>query len=158
MLVHNSFGAMIMPDSESLARLPYPTHDDDSGRLVVSHCGVPSPLLPARPHDRPAAASDSLRLFLDIVRHPHVFADGPAKTRPRLDESSEVAGWPHSQHVLDRTALARVPWSGRLEEPDFLGRIYDLRSARDILHDRLTDMTGTSAIRQGRAVFVSVTY
>src|SRR4029077_9823597 len=43
------------------------------------------------------------QVVLDFVGHPHVFADGPAKTRPRLDESSEVAGWPHSQHVLDRT-------------------------------------------------------
>jgi hypothetical protein len=32
MLGHNSFEAMIMPDSQSLARLPCPIHDDDSGR------------------------------------------------------------------------------------------------------------------------------
>ena len=32
MLGHNSFGAMITPDSQSLARLPCPIHDDDSGR------------------------------------------------------------------------------------------------------------------------------
>ena len=32
MLGHNSFAAMITPDSQSLARLPCPIHDDDSGR------------------------------------------------------------------------------------------------------------------------------
>src|SRR6478735_2173058 len=32
MLGNNSFGAMITPDSQSLARLPCPIHGDDSGR------------------------------------------------------------------------------------------------------------------------------
>jgi hypothetical protein len=31
-------------------------------------------------------------------------------------------------------------------------------SARDILHDRLTDMTGTSVVRQWRPIFVTVTF
>src|SRR5262249_23319537 len=30
--------------------------------------------------------------------------------------------------IFDSIALERISWSGRLEEPDFLGRIYDLGS------------------------------
>jgi hypothetical protein len=32
--------------------------------------------------------------------------------------------------IYDSIALARVSWSGRLEEPDFLGRIYDLAAMK----------------------------
>lgn len=28
--------------------------------------------------------------------------------------------------IFDAIALERIPWAGRLGEPDFLGRIYDL--------------------------------
>src|ERR1700760_4451034 len=41
MLGHNSFGAMVTPDSQSLARLPCPIHDDDSGRGAEPRTALP---------------------------------------------------------------------------------------------------------------------
>jgi hypothetical protein len=67
-------------------------------------CGgrdLPSPA--ARRHLRSVRRC---QVFLAFRRHSHVFLDGPAKNRPRLVESSQVTGSPHSQHVLDRTAGA----------------------------------------------------
>lgn len=45
-------------------------------------------------------------------------------TPPKKREITEVT----RRDIIDWLCLAKINWSGRLEEPDFLSRLFDLRS------------------------------
>jgi hypothetical protein len=57
-----------------------------------------------------------------------------ARTARRVEDLKNVSARRITQitrhKIFDTIALARVSWSGRLEEPDFLGRIYDLTAMK----------------------------
>jgi hypothetical protein len=45
------------------------------------------------------------------------------------------------RNIFDAMTLADVSWSGRMEDPDFLARLYDLKQMRSTDH-RFTDAAG----------------